>query len=97
MCESKIDEIGSLNCIIKLSRVDLWNNRLLVTSRELGRTATRIVFFLGIHLLTNSANSTHAHTSVIMSLMMGPCSRRERTEEYLAVEMGLMMVVKVRS
>ena len=71
MCESGIDEIGSLNCIIKLSRLDLSNNRLLVTSRELGRTATRIVFPLGIHLLTNFADSTHAHTSVIMNLMIG--------------------------
>ena len=33
--------------------------------------ATRIVFFLEIHLLTNSVDSTHAHTSVIMNLMMG--------------------------
>ena len=71
MCESGIDEIGSLNCIIKLSRVDLSNNGLLVMSRELGRMATRIVFFVGIHLLTNSSDGTHANTSVIMNSMMG--------------------------
>ena len=71
MCESGINEIGSLNCIIKLSRVDLSNNRLLVMSKELGRMAARIVLFLGIYLLANSANSTHAYTSVIMNLMMG--------------------------
>jgi hypothetical protein len=63
MYESVIDEIGSLNHIIKLFKVDLLNNRLLVTSRELERMATGIVFFVGIHFLTNSNGKGRAALS----------------------------------
>ena len=66
-----IDEICSLNSIVKPPRVDSLNNGLLVTGRELGGTATRIVFFDGIYFLPNFANSTKAYTGFIMDLTIG--------------------------
>ena len=71
MCKSGIDEICSLNSIVKPPRVDLSDNRLLVMGRELGGTATRIVLFVGIHFLPNLADSTKAYTSFTMDLMIG--------------------------
>ena len=68
MCKSGIDEICSLNSIVKPPRVDLSDNGLLVMSRELGGTATRIVLFVGIHFLPNITDSTRAYTSLIMDL-----------------------------
>ena len=58
VCEGKINEICSLNSIVKPPRVDLLNNGLLITGRELGGTATRIVLFVKIHFLPNFADST---------------------------------------
>ena len=71
MRESGIDEICSLNSIVKPPRVDLSNNGLLVTGRELGRTATRIVLFVEIHFLSNFSDSNKAYTGFIMDLMIG--------------------------
>ena len=71
MCKSGIDEICSLNSIVKPPRVDLSDNGLLVTGRKLGGTATRIVLFVRIHFLHNLANSTKTYTSFIMDLMIG--------------------------
>ena len=71
MCKSRINEICSLNSIVKPPRVDLLDNGLLVMSRELGGTATRIVLFVGIHFLSNIIYSTKAYTSFIMDLTIG--------------------------
>ena len=71
MCNSGIDEICSLNSIVKPPRVDLSDNGLLVTGRKLGGMATRIVLFVGIHFLPNLTDSTKAYTSFIMDLMIG--------------------------
>src|ERR1700736_997049 len=53
-----INELRSLNCIFKLSKLDLMNNQLFVTSRQLGGTATRVVFFVSIHFFADSTDST---------------------------------------
>jgi hypothetical protein len=51
-----VNEIGSLDSIVKLSSSDLLNDRLLVTRRELGRMTSCIVFFVPIYLSSDSAN-----------------------------------------
>ena len=71
MCKSGINEICSLNSIVKPPRVDLSNNGLLVKGRKLGGTATRIVLFVSINFLSNLADSTKTYTSFIMDLMIG--------------------------
>ena len=70
MCKSIINEICSLNSIVKPLRVDLSDNGLLVMGRKLEGTATRIVLFVSIHFLPNLADSTKAYTSFIMDLMI---------------------------
>ena len=71
VCKSGINEICSLNSIVKPPRVDLLNNGLLVIGRKLGGMATRIVIFVSIHFLPNLTNSTKAYTSFIMDFMIG--------------------------
>src|ERR1700720_1564895 len=56
--DDAINELSSLNCIFKLSRLDLTNNQLFVTSRQLGGMATRVVFFVFIHFFADSTDST---------------------------------------
>jgi len=51
-----VDEICSLNSIVKLSSSDLSNKRLFITSRELGRAASNVVFLVPIHLPFDPAN-----------------------------------------
>ena len=51
-----VNEVSSLDSIIKLPSSDLANKRLLVTRREFGRTASFIVFLICLHLLIDSAN-----------------------------------------
>src|SRR6266566_545980 len=63
-----VDEISSLNCIIKLSSSDLAKNRLFIAWRELGRTATFIVFHLQIHLLLDPTNNSLPYTSFRLDL-----------------------------
>src|ERR1700722_10806824 len=53
-----INKLSSLNCIFKLPRLDLTNNRLFVMSRQLGGMATRFVFFVSIHFFADSTDST---------------------------------------
>ena len=71
VCESGIDKIRSMKSIVKPPRVDLLNNGLLVMGRELGGMATRVVLFVGIHFLSNLADSTKAYTGFIVDLMIG--------------------------
>ena len=71
MCKSGINEICSLNSIVKPPRVDLSDNGLLVTGRKLGGTATRIVLYVSIHFLPNLADSTKAYSSFIMDVTTG--------------------------
>ena len=52
-----VNEFGGLNSIIQLSSSDLANDCLFVTRRELGRTASFVVFLVRIHLLFDSSNS----------------------------------------
>ena len=56
--ECGIDEIGSLNSIVKLARGDLAENRLLVTSRKLSRMTTRVILLVKIDFPTSPAYST---------------------------------------
>jgi hypothetical protein len=51
-----VNEIGSLDSIVKLSSSDLLNDRLLVMRRELERMTFCIVFFVPIYLPSDSAN-----------------------------------------
>ena len=51
-----VNEMCSLNSIVKLSSGDLTNNRLFVMSRELGRAASYAVFLVPIHLPFDPAN-----------------------------------------
>ena len=71
MCKSGINEICSLNSIVKPPRVDLSDTGLFVMGRKLRGTATRIVLFVSIHFLPNLADSTKAYTSFIMDLTIG--------------------------
>ena len=71
VCKSGINEICSLNSIVKPPRVDLSDNGLPVTGRKLGGMATRIVLYVGIHFLPNLTDSTKAYTSFIMDLIIG--------------------------
>ena len=63
MLKSRIDEMSGLNSSIQLPWSNLTNNGCFVTSRKLGRTSTKIVFLLCIHLFFNSTLSGLAHTS----------------------------------
>jgi hypothetical protein len=76
--ESAVNELGSLNSIIKLSRSDLTNNGLFITSRKFGRMTTMIVFLVGIKFFVNFADSTKANTGLGMYLMMGIALGKER-------------------
>jgi hypothetical protein len=49
--DSVVDEIGSLDSIIKPLRDDLMDNTLLVARRMLRRMAPFAIFFAPIHLL----------------------------------------------
>jgi len=55
--EDIVDEFGDLNSIIKLASGDLSYNNLLVAWSKLGRTASRVVFFVQLQLFTNFPNS----------------------------------------
>jgi hypothetical protein len=55
--ENIVDEFGDLNSSIKLASSDLSYNNLLITWSKLGRTASRMVFFVQLQLFTNSPNS----------------------------------------
>jgi hypothetical protein len=46
-----VDEIGSLDSIVKLSSGDLANDRLFITRGELGWTTSFAVFLIPIHFL----------------------------------------------
>ena len=78
MGESVVNELGSLNSIIKLSRSDLTNNRLFITSRKFGRTTTMIVFLAEIEFFVNFSASTKANTSLGMYLTMRIALGKER-------------------
>jgi hypothetical protein len=64
------DELGSLNSIIKLSSSDLAHNTLFVACREPGWAASRMVFFVLLHFLANSSNSTLFQICSSLYLMM---------------------------
>ena len=68
--EGGINKICSLNSIVKPPRVNLSNNGLLVTGKELGGTATRIALFVGIYFLFKFVDSTKAYTGFVMDLMI---------------------------
>lgn len=51
-----VNKMGGFNSIIKLSSGNLANDRLFVTSRKLGRTATFVVFLVQIHFFAYPAN-----------------------------------------
>jgi hypothetical protein len=76
--ESVVNELGSLNSIIKLARSDLTNNRLFITSRKFGRTTTMIVFLVEIKFFVDFADSTKANTGLGMYLTMGIALGKER-------------------
>ena len=52
-----VNEVGSLDSIIKLPSSDLVNKRLLVMRREFVRMASFVIFLLCLHLLFDPANS----------------------------------------
>jgi len=54
--EGVVDEMGSLDSIIKLSSGDLANNGLFVTIGELGGTASFAVFLVHIYFLLDFTN-----------------------------------------
>ena len=93
--ECGIDKIGGLYSIVKLSRGELAKNRLLITSRKLSRTTIRVVLLVGIDSLPILL-IVPMPTPVLLCIWWWeyPFSRRERTEECLAADMGLMVVVK---
>src|SRR6267154_4304168 len=72
------------------------NNGCFVTSRKFGRTSTRVVFFVCIHMLLDSTHSRLPQTSpsLNISLREYPCSSKEMTEAQLAVEVAFMVVVR---
>jgi hypothetical protein len=76
--ESVVNELGSLNSNIKLSRSDLTNNGLFIMSRKFGRMTTMIVFLVEIKFLVDFADSTKANISLGMYLMMGIALGKER-------------------
>jgi hypothetical protein len=76
--ENVVNELDSLNSIIKLSRSDLTNNGLFITSRKFGRTTTMIVFLVGIKFFVNFAESTKANSGLGMYLAMGIVLGKER-------------------
>jgi hypothetical protein len=51
-----VNEMGSLNSIVKLPSGDLASEGLFVSSRELGRMASYVVFLVPTHLPFDSAN-----------------------------------------
>ena len=51
-----VNEVGSLDSIIKLPSSDLVNKRLLVTRREFGRMASFVVFLVCLYLIVDPAN-----------------------------------------
>jgi len=54
--EGVVDEMGSLDSIIKLSSGDLANNGLFAMIGELGGTASFAVFLVHIYFLLDSTN-----------------------------------------
>ena len=65
-----INELHSLNCVIKLSRTDLVDNWLIVTSSKFRRATSRMVLLAPFHFLTNPPYSTLPQTSSRLNLMM---------------------------
>ena len=64
-----VDEIGSLNSIVKLAGSDLANNRLFVMKGKLGRSATLVVFLVHIGFLLDSTNGRLPYTSFRLDLV----------------------------
>src|SRR5882724_10472207 len=69
--EGVVDEMGSLDSIIKLSSGDLVNNGLFVMIGELGGTASFAVFLVHIYFLLDSTNGRLPWTSFGLYLMQG--------------------------
>ena len=66
-----IYELSGLDSIVKLPRPDLMDNWLFITRRKLGRTATRMIFLIPLHLPTNPANVTLSQAHPSLNLTMG--------------------------
>jgi hypothetical protein len=76
--ESIVNELGSLNSIIKLSRSDLMNNGLFIMSRKFGRMTTMIVFLVEIKFFVDFADSIKANTGLGMYLTIEIALGKER-------------------
>jgi hypothetical protein len=63
-----IDEIGSLNSIVKLASSDLANDRLFVTRGKLGRVATLVVFLGYIGFFLDSTNGRLPYTGFRLNI-----------------------------
>ena len=93
--ESVVNELGSLNSIIKLSRSDLTNYGLYIMSRKFRRMTTMIVLLSKIEFFVNFANSTKANTSLGMYLMMGiALDKQKNNRRVFGSRRGLIVVVR---
>jgi hypothetical protein len=64
-----VDEMGSLNSIVKLPSGDLVQNGLFVSIRKLGRATSFAVFLVYIKFLLDPTNSEHPQASFRLDLM----------------------------
>src|SRR6202030_2707543 len=71
------------------------NNRCFVTSKKLGRTATRVVFFVCIHMLLNSTHSRLPQTSPSLNISDRiPLFKQRDDRSTVGSRSGFMVVVR---
>ena len=79
--DNGIDKFCGLNSIIKLSSSDLAKNGVVIISRQLGRTTSRMVFLVPLHFIINLPHSTLYQTSSSLNLMLKISFGKERNSQ----------------
>ena len=79
--DNGIDEFFGLNSIIKLSSSDFAKNGVVIMSRQLGRTTSRMVFLVPLHFIVNFPHSTLFQASSSLNLMLRTSFGKERNSQ----------------
>ena len=88
-----VDEMGSLNSIIKLPSGDLAHDRLFVSIRKLKRATSFAVFLVFIKFLLNPTNGGPPQASFILDLMQGIAFIKKEDDDSVLSRRGRMHMV----
>ena len=79
-CDDGIDEMGGLDCIAGLSSENSLDNSTFVGRRELGGTATMVIFFVWLEFLKDPSHSGLPYTSLGCNVSAGKIKRSKKDD-----------------